>query len=481
MKPINFDASTCNSISSNCVIWQGPDIPIINLCSGDSISEVVFALASELQLVMEQINVNNYDLSCFNITNCKPDDFNALIQFLITKICELEGITPDTAKSTGCPECMVSTADCLGAPEPLMNLVDYVNFLANKICSIIQSIEDLTTRVTNLETSVSILQNTPAPTLDVPPVNITCSSTSFSSNQVWTVVQEFINNYWCPFTQVAGTPNDIFDSLNPDCPYPVLVPVITPATTIAEALTNIWRVLCNLPTTVVEGISPGITVTSATSGLVTTYTVQNNYLETFTATLNIYSGYEPESGKIDKVTPSSVNGVQEGQVIKKYTIVSSNSVAKKAVETAGSYVPGTCMPTFTFGTFDNLTGIFTVTDPGTYLIHANIHLKPDSGSTEFWSGTSSANIGSFVLGLHPNNDTDTWTAQGQTLVPNIDRNVEISTSKVIQIGSQAAFRVKVLNTTNRNYNGRLYGGADFIQFSITKLRDNMTLTTCSGV
>ena len=38
-------AAGCNPISSNCVIWQGPDIPCINLCKGDSISQVLAHLA----------------------------------------------------------------------------------------------------------------------------------------------------------------------------------------------------------------------------------------------------------------------------------------------------------------------------------------------------------------------------------------------------------------------------------------------------
>ena len=38
----------CNPISSNCVIWQGPDLPCIDLCTGDSISSVVAKLCQQL-------------------------------------------------------------------------------------------------------------------------------------------------------------------------------------------------------------------------------------------------------------------------------------------------------------------------------------------------------------------------------------------------------------------------------------------------
>ena len=47
MIPTNSSNTTngCDSISSNCVIWQGPDISCINLCNGDTISDVTAKLA----------------------------------------------------------------------------------------------------------------------------------------------------------------------------------------------------------------------------------------------------------------------------------------------------------------------------------------------------------------------------------------------------------------------------------------------------
>ena len=63
---------------------------------------------------MDQLNVSNYDLSCFNLTACPPEDFQALIQLLIDKICEANGVTTDGTKSTsGCPDCVVTVASCL--------------------------------------------------------------------------------------------------------------------------------------------------------------------------------------------------------------------------------------------------------------------------------------------------------------------------------------------------------------------------------
>lgn len=86
MKPLNLDKSTCNPISSNCVIWGGPDIECINLCKGDTITDVTYKLALELCKIMELLNITNYDLACLDLA-CAPEDFNSLLQAIINKLC----------------------------------------------------------------------------------------------------------------------------------------------------------------------------------------------------------------------------------------------------------------------------------------------------------------------------------------------------------------------------------------------------------
>ena len=83
MKPLNLDNSPCSPISSNCVIWQGPDIPCIKLCAGDTVSDVVHKLATELCTIMETLKVSNYDLACFNLVACPPSNFEELIDLYL--------------------------------------------------------------------------------------------------------------------------------------------------------------------------------------------------------------------------------------------------------------------------------------------------------------------------------------------------------------------------------------------------------------
>ena len=80
----------CMPISSNCVIWQGPNIPCLNLCKGDTITDVLYKLATDYCELLEQLDPTKYDLSCLNNTSCAIENFADLIQEVINKICEVE-------------------------------------------------------------------------------------------------------------------------------------------------------------------------------------------------------------------------------------------------------------------------------------------------------------------------------------------------------------------------------------------------------
>jgi hypothetical protein len=525
MKPLNLDNRPCSPVSSNCVIWQGPTLDCINLCTGDTISDVVAKMAQELCTLLDQTNVTNYDLSCLGITACGPKDFQALIQLLIDKICELNNVnTTDPGGTRGtCPDCLIDVAACLAEEvgQPTLQLVDYVELIGNKICSLIDQIGELAVLINNLDIRVTALEDADAPIFTLPAINTGCLQDYITGSPATAtidlVLNELVNDPtigYCALIGATGLPAQIQAAVQSQCiadsdqPLSALPTVTTFSAfyagswvtsgnlnTAAEAINNLWIALCDLRDYVAAGFGQsvvaageGITVTSVTVGTTTTYTVTNDYLESFVANLTINDVYAPGSGIIGAVLPSSTNGVQEGQVIQRYTSVASNG--QLVVAGVGAFVPNASLPPISFGSFDNTTGLFTITDPGMYMIKAHIHLKPNENSTVYWSGPATYSvpptveelqdnfekIGSFYIGLHPNNNNDTYVANSQTLTPSIDRNVEISTSKVITATNPTTLRVKVLNTTNRFYDGTNYPGADSISFSIVKLRSGLTTT-----
>ena len=270
MKPLNLDNRPCSPISSNCVIWQGGDIPCINLCSGDTVSDVVFKLATELCIIMDQLNVSNYDLSCLGINSCPPADFHALIQLLINKICEANGIVVDTAKTSGCPDCVVSVAPAfIKDTQTTMQLVDYVQDVANKVSSILDEISVVDNQIANLNNRVTVLEDTPPPTFTLPSIPTGCLATymgGLPSAAIDQVLDTLLNNStigYCSLIQATGLPTDILSAVASQCisatdPSLAYPPdnmstayfgfwVNTPVTA-SDAITNLWLSICDIRT-----------------------------------------------------------------------------------------------------------------------------------------------------------------------------------------------------------------------------------------
>lgn len=322
MKPLNLDNSPCTPISSNCVIWQGPNIPCIKLCTGDTVSDVVYKLATELCTVLDTLSINAYDLTCFNLPECGPSNFQALIQFLIDRICELQNIGTTTttttttssaksANSTKSPEVtgyLLTAAPCFGGGT--VALIDYVDLIANKICDLINQITVINASLTNLDIRVSVLEAAPPPIFVIPSFVLGCDIGTIapvlangSTQQIDTVIRRFINEEWCPMKAVLGTPSALSTAISSQCiagtDLALGAQYITPGvvmqveyptyvgspTTLAQAVSNLWIALCDLRTrialyekTSIVAAGDNVTVSSVTVANVTTYTV--NALDT---------------------------------------------------------------------------------------------------------------------------------------------------------------------------------------------------------
>jgi hypothetical protein len=271
MKPLNLDNSPCSPISSNCVIWQGPDLACIKLCKGDTVSDVIAALATELCTILDQLNVSNYDLSCFDSTACPPVDFKALIQFLINHICALEGVTPTSTGTGGCPDCVVTVASCfIEGTTTTMQLVDYVNMIANRVCSILISITDLQDQINELDIRISVLENTPSPSFTLPTIVVDCTLQASPfigfggpATAISTVLTALINDNtygYCALRTATGLPAALQAAVASQCITSGTDSLVygtpmgtaysgtwigSPAT-VADAITDLWIALCDV-------------------------------------------------------------------------------------------------------------------------------------------------------------------------------------------------------------------------------------------
>ncbi len=285
MKPLNLDNRPCSPISSNCVIWQGPDIPCIKLCTGDTVSDVVFKLATELCTIMDTLKITNYDLSCFNLTACPPDDFQKLIQLIIDKVCALENINNSESTSTGtprsaratCPDCVVTVAPpFVMGTQTTMQLVEYVNAIGDKITSIINEILNLQVQIDGLNIRVTTIESTVPPVYTLPSISTGCLQSYIVGNPATAGIDIVLNALlndanvgYCALKGATGEPAEISAAVQSqllcitDLTQPLAaLPTITTfsayyagtwvqdgdLSTAANAINNIWITLCDLYT-----------------------------------------------------------------------------------------------------------------------------------------------------------------------------------------------------------------------------------------
>jgi len=322
MKPLNFDNSPCSPTSSNCVIWGGPDLACINVCKGDSVTDVVAKLATELCTLLDTFNISAYDISCFNLVNCAPQTFTDLINFLIVKICELENVpsTPSTpGDSTGCPtDCIVTVASCfVVGTATTMTLTEYAIAIGEKVCAIIDTNALQQAAINDLDVRVFALETAPAPV--IPVLEVTLSQTlpsipSLSGTQpVETVVQSYINQIWFPFVATTGNSGQLANSISQQTVASTDLSKVNPAAqmsaqyaglwtaptgTIAGTLNNIWACIKDLrdgsvTVSALDTTTINMTVTGGPAYVVSADVIPQAPSIADTATVNLSVGAGP--------------------------------------------------------------------------------------------------------------------------------------------------------------------------------------------
>jgi hypothetical protein len=465
MKPLNLDNRPCSPISSNCVIWQGPDIPCIKLCTGDTVSDVVFKLATELCTIIDTLNIKNYDLSCFDLAVCPPDSFQELIQFLIEQICASQGIdtTRSTSVSSGCPDCVITVASCfIVNGQTTMQLVDYVNMIGSRICSIITQITELQNQIDNLNIRVTALEDAVPPVYTLPTISTGCLAPYMSgtpaSATIDVVINAMLNNTtigYCQLIGATGLPSEITNAVLSQCIFDTSVSLqFSPATfeaayagswvqagdlnSAADAINNIWISICDiynyvngivLATSVVDA-GVGTAVTSATVGTVTTYTV---------STLSFTWVGQSVLPNIPKLTP----GWGTGRLCDGANIIMTNVLYNED----SAYNP--------------TLGIWACPATGMYRLDFVISLTAPSPD-----GWLDATPGMIIAGLTTPTACDFYVVNNFT--PNvISKHATISGSATTYIAAGNEVCLKIANLTNIDY---VSTAGDSVKMSIERVR-----------
>jgi hypothetical protein len=467
MKPLNLDNSPCSPTSSNCVIWQGPNIPCIKLCTGDTVSDVIFKLATELCTIIEQLNVSNYDLSCFASTACPPADFQALIQFLINQICEAQGITVNTTKSTSastCPDCVVAVAPCfVERDRTTMQLVDYVWMIGNRICSLILEIQVIQDSIDNLVLVTNSLQSQidRIPVYQLPLITLSCNVGSYTTgNQVAldVLLDDYINTVWCPFVGATGTSSELLSAVAQKCVLDTTLQLSngnafsTNAdwiadvnySTVADAINNLWVVLCDMRTYV------------AASGI----SVQDTASIDLTYASKVLSAKVSDTGWVDLNGFAYYSGVTKPQCRRIGNQVHFRGNVYVPLENPAS--PGSVVPLTSGTAYNGIQGCTTWSGAGGCSINASGSITFNNGASVVPSSITTGNFDAlYRSGWQPITRQLTVKGTYGTALTSIV-NIFITSNKQLEIQTLIDVEDGTAGTT-------LYGNSPF-RFITSKVR-----------
>ena len=174
MIPTSSSATTngCNNISSNCVIWQGPDIACIDLCNGDTVSEVVAKLATEVcdlitNGVVSNPSLTGLDLTCLNIPGVTPTALVPVLQAMVVQICANKpgSTSSETQKAQVQADLPIMTLplclqydDVNGNPVTQLRLDLFATLIAQQVCNNLSSINVIQSTLTSYNTRLATLE-----------------------------------------------------------------------------------------------------------------------------------------------------------------------------------------------------------------------------------------------------------------------------------------------------------------------------------
>jgi hypothetical protein len=222
MLPIkNGSTSPCANISSNCVIWQGPDIPCIGLCNGDTVSDVIAKLAEKLCDILDGVTAAEPDLSGLNLActlpagQAAPDTVAETIQLIVDYVCALQPSVSPQLPTLNLPACL--HYDTPTGVVTALRLDLYAEYLANKICNVLSSIAVIETTISNHESRLIILENCVLPCVAKKSADVEVISSCILAGEGLVPLSDLtlgLETRFCNLESAVGVPALISNAIN---------------------------------------------------------------------------------------------------------------------------------------------------------------------------------------------------------------------------------------------------------------------------
>ena len=252
----------CDNTSSNCVVWQGPDLTCVDVCHGDTISDIVAKLCETLANTTTSspgINIDTINQLCIESGYGRANTIQELIQNIITELCKDDSSGIDASKTQiPLPKCL-QYRDDQGNDVVSLPLYDadsgdsYAVYLANKVCQNISTINQIQNDLNALDGRVSSLESKESANTYVPPLGmlqyVQPTRTPMSLERMITLTEEAYGET----RRALGSKQDMnksigfaqnnlasLDKLNGNGTYSSQPGWITSPQNVAQSFQNLW-------------------------------------------------------------------------------------------------------------------------------------------------------------------------------------------------------------------------------------------------
>lgn len=261
----------CITVSSDCVIWEGPNIQCINLCKGDNISDVIYKLAEKLCSIQLNYDLSDLDLTqlltfCTSVGDAPTTKtIITVLDFIIDKIQCLSnqiGNTPVesyTEPVLNLPTCLQYTDPATGQLVTELIHNQYTLRIANQFCSLKATVDihssqinAINTTITNHEQRIISLENSGESTI-VPRCVLPPTETAIN------VFLNALEAQHCQLRSEIGNSSQLTSAIAQQCSNLGSLPALSQPgtmnsltgwnnslTNLSQSFQNLWITVCDM-------------------------------------------------------------------------------------------------------------------------------------------------------------------------------------------------------------------------------------------
>ena len=254
MKKKNQNSTCPDSLSNECVVWQGGDVLCLGICNGDKLSDAEKAIADKVCEIASDLDLSQVDISCV-LDKCKTvsndKSVSALIQILFDNQCCLKDLIDSINggdSGNGIPNLnlrCLKKFDDFGNEIP-QNDLQVLQTIINQVCQNVTDIAALRINVNDLQTQVDDLSNIATPKPE-PSVSTCLTGGLRPVSQAVPLIADEV----CTIKQNIGTAEQMASALSRQCENANEQYITKPGweqtvSNISQTINNLWIILCDV-------------------------------------------------------------------------------------------------------------------------------------------------------------------------------------------------------------------------------------------